>query len=103
MTTEILDSELDGPAWARRHGWVGTPRERHPTVRVPRWTSDPPTTPGWWFNRPKGKPGQCVPLFVFDRAGYLFALEPTGRRYRDVRTMFQDEWSDHAIVEPTEP
>lgn len=62
-----------------------------PYLPSTRWQQEAPTKPGWYFNRQLSYAAHgdepVVVLLVFEREGFFYALDPSGRHYRDVRTM----------------
>ena len=106
-------TDLDTPTWERNwrgvlmpehRGQVGVAHERSaaPTVAPLVWTRRAPNAEGFWWNRPADNPNAVTVLFVFRSAGgFLYAVDPGGKSYRDVRTMYRDEWAG-PLTEPVE-
>lgn len=89
-------TNLDVPTFERRGGlpmepvgMVGKPHEtRAEGVRPPSlsWSSSPPLEPGWYWQR-TSRDSSAIPMLVFERGRYLYALDPGGKHEWDVRAM----------------
>ena len=81
-----------------RTSTMGKPHEVKPTISTTIWSDDPPTEPGWYYNRPKAiwparqSDYTHIALYVFLHvSGVLHALDPGGLHSRPVATM-PDQW-----------